>query len=208
MTDVFLGLDVNTGGKPFSYSVVSGSRIQAERGEWISGVLEVGWIKPSVYDIVTLVQRHRPKLTAIDCPSGVPTGLSIECCFAPNSICDCQITGTWNGHPQTMRKAEHQLMSIGISIYPTSKNSTPPWKALVFSLSSVWEELRNTTDVIETYPYGIWKRLFPQSPFTWSGGIKNDSFDAILCGVVAELHSQGLSEAFGEESEGEIILPT
>jgi len=208
MEDIFLGLDVNGGGRPFSYGVVAGSRIKAERGEWISGVREVGWIKSSVADIVALVKRLGPKVTAIDCPRGVPIGLSIECCFAPNSICDCQIAGTWNGRPQTMRKAEHELMSIGISIYPTSKNSTPTWKALVFSLSSVWEELGDITDVIETYPYGIWKRLFPQSPFPWRGGVKNDSFDAVLCGVVAERHHQGSSEAFGEESEGKIILPT
>ena len=61
MADVFLGLDVNAGGKPFSYGVVAGSRIEAERGEWISGVREVGWIKSSVSDIVALVQRHRPR---------------------------------------------------------------------------------------------------------------------------------------------------
>lgn len=207
MADVFLGLDVTTGGRPFSYGVVAGSRVNAESGESISGVLEVGWIESSVADIVALVQRIRPRVTAIDCPRGVPTGQNLACCFVPNSTCSCRITGTWNGRPQTMRQAEHELMSMGISLYSTSKNSEPSWKALVLAMSPVWQQLALITDVIESYPYGIWRRLFLQSPFAWRGGVKNDSYDAVLCGVVAERHHQRASEAFGLASEGQIVLP-
>lgn len=204
--DVFLGIDVTAGDRPFSYAAVSQSHIDAGNGESISGVFEVGWIKRAA-DIIPLVQKISPKVAAIDCPCGVPTGLTLDCCFIPNATCPCQTTGVWNGRPQKMRQAEHELMSQGISLYSTSKLSEISWKALVLSMGPIWQQLRGITTAIETYPYGIWRRLFPNSPFAWRGGVKNDSYDAVLCGVLAERHQQGLTDAFGLASEGQIILP-
>jgi hypothetical protein len=74
-------------------------------------------------------------------------------------------------------------------------------------MAPVWQQLHGMSQVIETYPYGVWRRLFPQSAFSWRSGVKNDSYDAILCAVAAERHYQGTTEVFGLPSEGQIVLP-
>lgn len=109
-----------------------------------------------------------------------------------------------------MRQCEHELMALGISLYATNKNSHADWKQLVSSMLPVWPTLRNrpALHVLETYPYGIWRRLFAASPFAWRGGVKNDTYDAILCALVAELEARGQTQALGAAAEGRIVLPT
>lgn len=211
--DTFLGIDVTTGEKPFAYAVVSGSYVVGTPNERITGIREIGWIEPSVPGCVSLINRVKPEVLAIDCPTGLPQGLNLACCFTPQPTCNCAITGQWNGNPQIGRIAEHAVTADGISLYYTNKNSPPYWKRLVNLLWPLWGQLPKLgltlgNNAIETYPYGVWRRLFPNSPFSWSNGVKNDSYDAVLCAVAAERHSQGRTQPFGIPQEGQIVLPT
>lgn len=115
--DTFLGIDVTKGGPPFAYAVVSGSSAAGPLDERITGIREGGWIDPSVNACVSLIQGVKPKGVAIDCPSGLPQGLSLACCFAPQPTCNCAITGMWQNGPQNFRIAEHQITAAGISLY-------------------------------------------------------------------------------------------
>lgn len=115
--DTFLGIDVTTGGRPFAYALVSDSCVVGTPDERIAGTHEIGWIDPSVKGCVSLIQRVKPKGIAIDCPTGLPQGLSLACCFTAQPTCKCAITGTWQNRAQNFRIAEHQLTAAGIKIY-------------------------------------------------------------------------------------------
>jgi hypothetical protein len=54
--DMFLGIDVTTGRRPFAYAIVSGSSVVGTPEERISGAREIGWIDPSVNGCVALIQ--------------------------------------------------------------------------------------------------------------------------------------------------------
>lgn len=206
----FLGIDVTSGKRPFSYAVVSCNIAKPASDCSISGVLEVGFI-PGSTCIPSLVKRLTPAGIAIDCPSGLPQGLQ-HCCLQTPVTCGCIITSGWRGKPATMRQCEHELRAIRINSYATNKNSTSDWKNLVSSMSPVWNHLQTAgyqmgTTLLETYPYAIWRRLFARSPFTWRKGVKNDTYDAVLCALVAVLHSRGQTQALGNLAEGQIVLP-
>jgi hypothetical protein len=163
--DLFLGIDVTTGGRPFAYAVVSGSSVFGTPDERVTGTREIGWIDPSVNGCVALIQSVKPKGLAIDCATGLPLGLNLGCCFTPQPTCNCAITGTWQNGPQNFRLAEHQVTAAGISLYYTNKNSDRYWKQLVTLMWPLWGQLpalgfKLGQNAIETYPYGVWRRLF------------------------------------------------
>lgn len=208
MTARYLGIDVSSGGRPFTYALVSGSAHIGPPNEGVSGVLEVGFIAGAA-DIAPLVAHLAPAGVAIDCPSGLPTGLQPACCLQTPAVCGCTITAMWGGAPATMRQCEHEVRALGMSVYPTNKNSPAYWKHLVSAMLPVWTALgtRPGLRLLETYPYAVWRRLFPASSFAWTGGVKNDTYDAILCAMVAELEARGQAQALGAAAEGRIVLP-
>jgi len=133
----FLGIDVTAGNRPYAYAVVENALVGQQPGEWITGITELGWIEAgpdSVDNVIRLVGRVKPQAVAIDCPSGLPQGLSVACCLAEPATCQHQMTGVWRNRVQTMRIAEHEVRALGIKLYFTNKNSCPSWKELVVSI--------------------------------------------------------------------------
>jgi predicted nuclease with RNAse H fold len=110
-----------------------------------------------------------------------------------------------------MREAECEIRARGMSVYPTSKESPNSWKALVTAFRPVWPQLGRLTTVIETYPYAIWLQLTAPTgtpvPWPWKQ-VKNDTYDALLCAHLAELHHLGRTQSLGRASEGQIVIPS
>jgi predicted nuclease with RNAse H fold len=65
-------------------------------------------------DILGLVRARRPAVVAIDSPLGLPTGMD---CLEES--CGCESV-----HPFKGRAGERELISLGISLYLTTKRST------------------------------------------------------------------------------------
>jgi predicted nuclease with RNAse H fold len=209
----YLGIDVTGGSRPFSFVLLDELVPNAALPEIVDGVASLGWIPARRQEIVALAERLSPDVIAIDAPSGVPAGLRFECCFEDEPACDCEIEGSWDGGPQKMRIAEHELAAMGLGGFPTNKDSPLPWKALVREVMPVWDELaelgyRPGVDLIETFPYAAWRRLAPSSVFEWRGGVKNDLYDAVLCALVAGCHHRGGTETLGEPEEGFLVIPS
>lgn len=208
----YLGIDITSGDKPYSFAVVGAGALEHPLSDGVAGVSSVGWVPPSLDGVLALVAETNPDVIAIDGPSGIPNGLVLACCFADNPQCDHVAEGLWHGRPRLMRFAEYELRALGIGVYPTSRSSPAHWKRIVRDLAVIWPALADLgyvlgTTLIETYPHGVWRRLFPNSQFQWTGGIKNDTYDAILCAMAGLFHHRHQSESLGDPAEGCIVVP-
>ena len=122
----YLGIDVTGGSRPFSFVLLDELVPDAALPEIVDGVASLGWIPARRQEIVALVERLSPDVIAIDAPSGVPAGLRFECCFEDEPACDCEIAGSWDGGPQKMRIAEHELaVSASAGSRPTRTRRCP-----------------------------------------------------------------------------------
>ena len=172
-------------------------------------------------EIISLSERWRAKVVAIDSPLFLPKGL--HCLDEPCPHASCH---DWTGEK---RAAEWELFRQGISLYWTTR------KAFIKPMIYRAIGLRRTLEawgigVIEVYPYAskvrLWgkgmpkkttpagrrwlrERLEPLVPglAEHESRLGHDQLDAIVAAYTAYLYGRGQAEGVGDREEGLIYLP-
>jgi predicted nuclease with RNAse H fold len=208
---LYLGLDpTSSESKPSGWAVLGGS---AE----LLGVGDVG----GDAEIISLSERWRPEVVAIDSPLFLPRGLS--CLDEPCPHASCK---KWTGEK---RVAEQKLSRQGISLYWTTRKAIiKPMIRRVMALRSTLEA-RGIT-VIEVYPYAakvrLWGKPIPKKTTPvgrlwlrerleevvrglaeYEGRLGHDQLDAIVAAYTAYLYDRDLAEGVGDPDEGLIWVP-
>jgi predicted nuclease with RNAse H fold len=174
-------------------------------------------------EIISLSERWRPKVVAIDSPLFLPKGL--RCLEEPCPHVECR---GWTGEK---RAAERELFRHGISLYWTTR------KAFIKPMIYRAVGLRCTFEVrgipvIEVYPYASKVRLWGKAKMPkktrpagrqWlherlaelvpglrerEGRLDHDELDAIVAAYTAYLYDRGLAEGVGDREEGLIYVPS
>lgn len=172
-------------------------------------------------EIISLSERWRAKVVAIDSPLFLPKGLH---CL--DEGCPCPSCREWTGEK---RVAERELFRQGISLYWTTR------KAFIKPMIYRAMRLRCTLEargipVIEVYPYAskvrLWGKGMPKKATPagrqWlrerleplvpglrehEGRVGHDQLDAIVAVYTAYLYGRGQAEGVGDPEEGLIYLP-
>lgn len=192
----------------------------------IDGSLRVIEVKRlfSEEDILDFFEGYKEDLAYIglDGPCGVPRGLDL-CCFDLRiNVCLCQESSGQKG-----RIAERELARRGIGCFFTTKKAfAKTWIRRSLNLFRILRE--RGFPVLEVYPYGTKRRLFPEGlpkKATLRGRIalqeglssldlklperllSHHELDALLGAYTCYLYTQGLTEDIGEEEEGKIVIP-
>lgn len=169
--------------------------------------------------IIAAIERHHPRLVAIDAPLALPNGL---CCLEES--CPCQPLSSAKG-----RTCERELSRRRIPCYYTTKKSII--KSMVYRAIGLKEEIAaRGYYVIEVYPYATKVQLFGRHtpPKTTPAGIvflrerlaalmphlipflprfNHDLCDALIAAYTAYLHTKGEIEIIGDPEEGAIFIP-
>ncbi len=158
----------------------------------------------------------------LDGPCGIPRGLDL-CCFDPRiNDCACRESSGQKG-----RIAERELARRGIGCFFTTKKAfAKAWIRRSLNLFRILKE--RGFPVLEVYPYGTKRRLFPgglpkkatlrgrialqeglssldiELP---EGRLSHNELDALIGAYTCYLYSQGLTEEIGEEEDGKILIP-
>ena len=213
MTAVYLGIDpTSSESKPSGWAALGAS---AE----LVGVGGAG----SDAEIISLSERWRAKVVAIDSPLFLPKGL---CCLeVPCLHASCH---DWTGEK---RVAERELFRQGISLYWTTRKSFI--KGMICRSMALRRELEERgIAVIEVYPYASKVRLWGRAKMPkkttpagrqWlcgklaelvpglrerEGRLDHDELDAIVAAYTAYLYDRGLAEGVGDREEGLIYVPS
>jgi predicted nuclease with RNAse H fold len=209
MPHTFLGLDFASPGHISGYAVLDDT----------GALLDLGLIGDDAA-IIDLIDRSGARTIAIDCPLGLPAGLD---CLDP--ACPCAPTS-----PRGIRESELAVRALGYGLYFTTK------KTIIRAMAERGIALRRTLEargprVIEVYPYAAKRILFGEKPpkkttpegTAWlrknitklvpdlasiARPLTHDELDAILAAHTALLHHRGEATPLGNESEGEIVVPT
>ena len=172
-------------------------------------------------EIISLSERWRAKVVAIDSPLFLPKGLH---CL--DEGCPCPSCREWTGEK---RVAERELFRQGISLYWTTR------KAFIKPMIHRAMALQRTLEargvrVVEVYPYAskarLWGKGMPKKTTLagrqWlcerlarvvpglaghEGRLGHDQLDAIVAAYTAYLYDRGLAEGVGDPDEGLIYLP-
>jgi predicted nuclease with RNAse H fold len=192
----YLGVDLTSSeARPSGYAVLDGqARLLA------LGIVAAG------EEILSLAERWRPCLVALDAPLSWP--------LEPNS---------------KGRQCELLLAHEGIGTFRTTQRTII--RALVERGIALSAEMRSRGfEVIEVYPYGSKVRLFgrpiPKKTTleggTWvrrrlealipnlaerQGALTHDELDAVAAAYTALLRDRGQTEDLGDPNEGRICLP-
>ncbi len=186
-----------------------------------SGALTcVGGIRTNA-EIISLCERLRPRVVAIDSPLFLPSGLR---CLEEK--CAHQSCKHWTGEK---RVAERELFREGIRLYWTTRKAFI--KPMIYRSMGLRCALEGQgIRVIEVYPYASKFRLFgrPRHKKTtpagrrWlrerlegvvpglrehEGRLTHDELDAIVAAYTAYLQGRGRAEAVGDPEEGLIYVP-
>lgn len=211
-TAVYLGIDpTSSESKPSGCAVLDDSAALAYVGE-------VG----TNAEIISLSERLRPRLVAIDSPLFLPRGLR---CLEEEE-CRHQSCQDWTGEK---RVAERELFRQGIRLYWTTRKAFI--KAMIYRSMALRCALEaQGIPVIEVYPYASKVRLFGRPKYKkttpagrrWlrerleglvpglrehQGRLGHDQLDAIVAAYTAYLHGRGQAEAVGDPEEGLIYVP-
>lgn len=205
---MFLGLDPSFPGRPAAFALLDGEPRLRELGD--------------THDVVSLVERVRPVVVAIDAPLFLPAGWG--CLDWP---CTC---GRCTAPPTARRRAELAMASLGLGLFWTTKQGL--LRPLVQWAIVLRGELESRGwPVIEVYPYATRVRLLGRPParkgtllgraWTQQGlagriaGLPDpaqrllghDALDALLAAYTGLLWHRGLGEAIGDEEDGAIVVP-
>jgi len=204
----FIGIDLTSFSKPTACVALDGESHLA----WFDLLSSDG-------QIIAAIERHDPRLVAIDAPLGLPAGL---CCLEES--CTCQPLSSAKG-----RVCERELSRRGIPCYYTTKKSII--KDMVYRAISLMEDITaRGYQVIEVYPYATKRQLFGRHipPKTTLAGIvflkerlaalmpqlipflprfNHDLYDALLAAYTAYLSTKGEVEIIGDTEEGVIFIP-
>jgi predicted nuclease with RNAse H fold len=172
-------------------------------------------------EIISLTERWRAKVVAIDSPLFLPKGL--RCLEEPCLHVECS---GWTGE---RRVAEQDLYRQGIRLYWTTRKSfIKPMIYRAMALRRTFEA--RGIPVIEVYPHASKVRLFgrriPKKTTTtgrvWlrerlanvvpglaehPARLGHDQLDAIVAAYTAYLHGRGVAEGVGDPDEGMIWVP-
>lgn len=173
-------------------------------------------------DIIALLNFYSPQVIAIDAPLSLPLGL---CCLEESCSCKPKF-------PRKYRQCDQELRQQGIPCYPTSKKTFI--KDLIYRgielKINVGSELKQTSQIIEVYPFASKVRLFGKNiprKTTKQGvsflkdkigdilpGLKpyldmfdHDLSDAAIAAYTAFLYHQNKVDALGNRKEGIIFIP-
>jgi len=159
----------------------------------------------------------------LDAPCSLPRGLNM-CCMEENPVCECRPVNPWKG-----RKCDQDLIKLGIRVFVPTKNIfAKSWIRRGLILKEKLE--RGGFRVLEVFPHGTKKRLFPGLPSKTSlegrrqlqqrlreiiEGIppihhrllSHDDLDAILAAYTCYLHWRGATELVGDREEGQVVIP-
>jgi histidinol phosphatase-like PHP family hydrolase/predicted nuclease with RNAse H fold/dephospho-CoA kinase len=158
-------------------------------------------------EILSFVCSVQPKIVSIDSPLGLPGG-----------------GDTIDSAAGIVRRAEHDLNSIGISAYPALIDSMQQLTLRGIRLARRLRSLPDAPTVIESYPGAAQDILsLPRKQYslqllkdglramglTGSGLDSNshDEIDAITAAVVGRFFECGKYEPMGIESEAQLIVP-
>jgi len=207
----YLGIDpTSSGSKPSGWAALGAS----------AELLGVGGVDGDA-EIISLSERWRPKVVAIDSPLFLPRGL--RCLEEPCPHLECR---RWTGEK---RAAEWELFRQGISLYWTTRKAfIKPMIYRAMRLRRVLEQ--RGIPVIEVYPYAakvrLWGKGMPKK--TTPAGrewlrerldglvpglaqhparLGHDQLDAIVAAYTAYLFGRGLAERVGDPDEGLIYVP-
>jgi predicted nuclease with RNAse H fold len=211
VADAYLGLDPTS-----SESKPSGWALLGDSGELL-GVGGVG----SDADIMSLSERWRAKVVAIDSPLFLPKGL---CCL--DELCPHASCNEWTGEK---RVAERELFRQGIRLYWTTRRSFI--KAMIYRAIGLRRNLEAAgVRVIKVYPHASKVRLFGRpipkkatpAGRLWlrerlaelvpglrehEGRLGHDQLDAIVAAYTAYLYDNRGADSVGDCDEGLIWVP-
>lgn len=189
-----IGIDLTAGNKATGIALIEGNNVKTES-------------MSTDAEIMSFIEKHRPKIVSIDSPLGLPGGGSVV-----------------NPKAGIVRVAEQDLASIGIPAYPALIDSMERLTLRGIRLRKKIEQLPRAPKVIESYPgaaqdilaiprkqkslpllrYGL-TRLGLRGP-----GLRtrsHDEMDAITSAVVARYFESGDYEAMGIPAEAQLIVP-
>jgi predicted nuclease with RNAse H fold len=209
---IYLGIDPTS-----SESKPSGWAALGDRAELL-GVGSAG----SNAEIMSLSERWRAKVVAIDSPLFLPEGL--RCLDEPCPHASCN---EWTGEK---RVAERELFRQGIHLYWTTRKSFI--KDMIYRSMRLRRALEaEGVQVIEVYPYAskvrLWGKVNMPKKTTaagrlWlrgkleglvpglaehGGRLDHDQLDAIVAAYTAYLYDRRLAEGLGDRDEGLIWVP-
>jgi len=205
----YLGLDpTSREDKPSGWAVLGDS----------AKLLGVGGVGSDA-EIISLTERWRPRIVAIDAPLSLPRGLS---CL--EQACPCRPVA-----PDGLKAAELELFRQGISLYATTKRSII--RPMIYRAMRLRRALEaRGIAVLEVYPYAskvrLWGKGMPKKTTPagrrWlrekldgvvpglaahEGRLGHDQLDAVVAAYTAYLYDCGLAEGVGDREEGLIWVP-
>lgn len=160
------------------------------------------------------------RIVAVDSPMGLPRGM---CCLEES--CSCAPLD-----PGTGRSAERALAARGIPCFWTTKRTII--KAMIYRAMALRERMVGLGYVpLEVYPFATKRILLGKSlprktlapgiarliegaqaalpgcgwPDPWTPS--HDQLDAVYCAITARLYALGATEALGDPSEQQIVVP-
>lgn len=189
-----IGIDLTAGNKATGVALIDGNNVKTE-SLWTDA------------QIVSFIEKHKPKIVSIDSPLGLPGGGNVV-----------------NAKAGIVRVAEQDLASIGIPAYPALIDSMEQLTLRGIRLRKKIEKLSRTPKVIESYPGAAQDILaIPRKKKSLALlrhgltrlGLRgrglctqsHDEMDAITSAVVARYFESGDYEAMGIVAEAQLIVP-
>ncbi|MDD1774120.1 MAG: DUF429 domain-containing protein [Methanobacterium sp.] len=148
-------------------------------------------------EIVDLIKKYQPDLTAIDAPLSLPLG---RCCLEKD--CECAEYGHF-------RQAEREIRLYGRVLPLTFRGM----KMLTFRGIKLRDRLKRDFKIIETHPRTSQKMLGLdliedlEKILTIPGNPSEHELDALLAAITGYLYCKGCYIELGAPDEGIIIIP-